>query len=56
MVVLEDVLLDKARWLRDRVDSPNLCMAGGVALNYVAVERIVTSGLFDEVFVEGSST
>jgi carbamoyltransferase len=55
-VVLEDVMLQKAAWLRERVDSDNLCLAGGVALNCVAVERIVKSGLFERVFVQPAAS
>jgi carbamoyltransferase len=55
-VVLEEVLLAKAAYLRRRVPSANLCLAGGVALNCVAVERIVTSGLFERVFVQPAAS
>lgn len=55
-VVLEEVLLDKARWLRGQVASENLCMAGGVALNCVAIERIVKSGMFERVFVQPAAS
>ncbi len=50
-VVLEDILLDKVRYLATRVDSPNLCLAGGVALNCVANGRIVREGPFERLFV-----
>jgi carbamoyltransferase len=55
-VVLEEILLEKAGWLREQVDSRNLCMAGGVALNCVAVERIVSSHLFEHVFVQPAAS
>ncbi len=50
--VLEEVLLEKVRYLGTRVDSPRLCMAGGVALNCVANGRILREGPFEELFVQ----
>jgi carbamoyltransferase len=51
-VVLEQVLLDLASWLRDQTGSPNLALAGGVALNCVANTRIAAAGLFEQVWVQ----
>ncbi|MCC6749153.1 MAG: carbamoyltransferase [Deltaproteobacteria bacterium] len=51
-VVLEEILLAKARYLKSKVDSPNLCMAGGVALNCVANGRVLRDGPFDRLFVQ----
>src|SRR6185369_5053941 len=39
--LLEEVLLDKARFLHERTGSPRLCLAGGVALNCVANARLL---------------
>ncbi|MEM6454288.1 MAG: carbamoyltransferase C-terminal domain-containing protein [Acidobacteriota bacterium] len=50
-LVLEEILLEKLAWLRARVDLPDLCMAGGVALNAVANGRILREGPFARVFV-----
>lgn len=50
--VLEDILLQKAAWLHQRVPSQNLCMAGGVALNCVANSRILRDGPFQRLFVQ----
>ncbi len=50
-VVLEETLLDAVRYLHTRVDSPRLCLAGGVALNCVANGRILREGPFQELFV-----
>lgn len=50
--VLEEVLVSLAGWLRDRTESPNLCLAGGVALNCVANSVIYNSGLFENVWVQ----
>lgn len=51
-VVLEDVMLEKVRYLHSRVPSENLCMAGGVALNVVANSRCLAEGPFDRLFVQ----
>lgn len=53
--VIEDVLLDLVRWLRDRTDGDALCLAGGVALNCVANSRIYAEGGFDRVWVQPAS-
>ena len=50
-VVLEEILLEKVRWLHGRTGSPHLCMAGGVALNCVANGRILKEGPFERLFV-----
>ncbi|MDV3126932.1 carbamoyltransferase [Mycobacterium sp. 21AC1] len=53
--VLEEVLLDLVSWLRARSDHPNLCLAGGVALNCVANSKIHRDGGFDNVWVQPAS-
>jgi carbamoyltransferase len=55
-VVLEEILLAKVRYLHERVPSRNLCLAGGVALNCVAVERIARQGPFARVFVQPAAS
>lgn len=50
-VVLEEILLEKTAWLAARTGSPNLCLAGGVALNGVAVGRIRRESPFKNLFV-----
>lgn len=51
-VVLEEMLLEKVCHLHSVAPSRNLCMAGGVALNCVAVRRLREEGPFPEVFVQ----
>jgi carbamoyltransferase len=51
-VVLEDILLEKVKYLHSRVPSENLCMAGGVALNVVANRRCLNEGPFRRLFVQ----
>lgn len=50
--VLEELLLQKVRYLHDRVPVDCLCMAGGVALNCVANGRILREGPFRTLFVQ----
>jgi carbamoyltransferase len=51
-VFLEEILLQKARYLHSKVPSENLCMAGGVALNVVANSRCLKEGPFKRLFVQ----
>jgi carbamoyltransferase len=49
---LEEVLVDLARWLRDRTGDDVLTMAGGTALNCVANSRIWRESGFAEMWVQ----
>lgn len=51
-VVLEEILLEKTRYLHSKFPSKNLCMAGGVALNVVANGRCLREGPFEQLFVQ----
>jgi carbamoyltransferase len=50
--VLEEILLEKVRYLHARTGLDRLCMAGGVALNCVANGRILREGPFRRLFVQ----
>jgi carbamoyltransferase len=50
--VLEEILVEKARYLHTRTDIENLCMAGGVALNCVANSAILNRGPFRRLFIQ----
>jgi carbamoyltransferase len=50
-VILEEVVMSKARAVRARSGARHLCMAGGVALNCVATAKLRESALFDDIFV-----
>ncbi|WP_282796429.1 carbamoyltransferase C-terminal domain-containing protein [Streptomyces sp. CC224B] len=50
--VLEETLLDLARWLHGRTHDSVLTLAGGVALNCVANSRIAREGPFSRVWVQ----
>ena len=54
--VLEEILLEKVRYLHAGFRSHNLCMAGGVALNCVANGRILREGPFAELFVQPAAS
>jgi carbamoyltransferase len=49
--VLEDTLVEMARALHHETGLPDLCLAGGVALNGVANARILREAGFERVFV-----
>jgi carbamoyltransferase len=51
-LVLEEILLEKVHYLHDRTGWPNLCLAGGVALNCVANHRVLSDGPFEKLFVQ----
>ncbi|MBD0256301.1 MAG: carbamoyltransferase [Cytophagales bacterium] len=55
-VVLEELLLEKCRYLRRETNAENLCMAGGVALNCVANGKIRRSGIFKDLFVQPAAS
>ena len=50
--VCEETMLAMSRHLYDRTGLPNLCLAGGVALNSVANGRIAREGHFERVFIQ----
>lgn len=50
--VTEEVVLKIARHLRKKTGSPNLCMAGGVALNCVANGKLLREGIFDRIWIQ----
>ena len=50
--LVEEVLLDLARWLQRRTGEARLTMAGGVALNCVANARLLREGPFADIWVQ----
>jgi carbamoyltransferase len=50
--VLEDTVLQLARWLREKSGEKHLAMAGGVALNCVMNSRLRDAGIFESVWVQ----
>ncbi|MEO0791944.1 MAG: carbamoyltransferase [Pseudomonadota bacterium] len=51
-VVTEEVMRRMCRNLANRYGSPNLCLAGGVALNCVANGKVLRDGTFRNVWVQ----
>ena len=49
---IENVLLERTRWLRESTGATNLCIAGGVALNCVANGRIAREGGFKNIWIQ----
>jgi carbamoyltransferase len=54
-LVLEETVIELARWLREETGARHLCMAGGVALNCVLNARLRDAGVFDDVWVQPAS-
>ena len=50
--ITDDVILHLAKYLKRHTKSNHLCLAGGVALNCVSNGRIMTSGLFTDMYVQ----
>ena len=50
--VTEDVMLKLASSLRKEFNIPNLCLAGGVALNCVANGKILKNKIFDNIWIQ----
>jgi carbamoyltransferase len=51
-MALEDTVLKIAGWLYVETGSPNLCLAGGVALNCVMNARLRDRGPFEHIWVQ----
>ena len=51
-VVTEEILLKLARHARELTGLPNLCLAGGVALNCVANGRILREKIFERLWIQ----
>jgi carbamoyltransferase len=51
-MVLEERVLELARWLHETTRIDNLCMAGGVALNCVMNARLRDRGPFRQIWVQ----
>jgi carbamoyltransferase len=53
--VTEDIMLKLAKSLKEEYNLPNLCLAGGVALNCVANGKILKEKIFDNIWVQPAS-
>lgn len=50
--VTEDVVIKLARSIRQETGQKNLCLAGGVALNCVANGKLLSQGVFDQIWIQ----
>ncbi len=50
--VVEEAVLRLTRSLRDETGVPNLCLAGGVALNCVANGEVLRDGRFEDIWIQ----
>ncbi len=48
----EKVLLERARWLREKTGAKQLCIAGGVGLNCVANGKIAEQSGFEDIWIQ----
>jgi carbamoyltransferase len=53
--ITEEIVLKITRFLSKEFKLPNLCMAGGVALNCVANGKILKDGLFKNIWIQPAS-
>lgn len=53
--VTEEIMLKMVLGLRNTFDCPNLCLAGGVALNCVANGKILRSGVYPNLWIQPSA-
>lgn len=51
-VVIEEMLIEKAKYLYEKTESKNLCMAGGVALNCVANGKVLNNSPFENLYIQ----
>jgi carbamoyltransferase len=54
-VVCEDIVLNLARGIAKETGLPNLCLAGGVALNCVANGKLLRDGCFKRLWIQPSA-
>ena len=50
--VTEDIMIKLAKSLKEEFNIPNLCLAGGVALNCVANGKILKEKIFDNMWIQ----
>jgi len=51
-LITEEIVIKLARGLRDEYQLPNLCLAGGVALNCVANGKLLQEKIFDNLWIQ----
>ena len=53
--IIEDIMIKLVRSLKQEFGLPNLCLAGGVALNCVANGKLIKENIFDNIWVQPAS-
>ena len=53
-IVLEEIILKMISYTKSLIDTPNLCLSGGVALNCVANSKIKNSKIFQNIWIHPS--
>jgi len=53
--VTEDIMVKICKSLRKEFEIPNLCLAGGVALNCVANGKILKNKIFDNIWIQSAA-
>ena len=53
--VTEEVVIKLAKGIRKSTGQPNLCLAGGVALNCVANGKLLRENIFDNIWIQPAS-
>lgn len=51
-LITEEIVIKLARGLREEYKLPNLCLAGGVALNCVANGKLLQEKVFDNIWIQ----
>lgn len=51
-VILNDAVLTMAHYIHQQTQQENLCLAGGVALNVVAMGKLSQSGIFRQLWIQ----
>ena len=51
-LITEEIVIKLAKGLRDEYQLPNLCLAGGVALNCVANGKLLQEKIFDNLWIQ----
>ncbi len=54
-LAIEEIILKISKYLNKKYSIPNLCLAGGVALNCVANSKILSQGNFKKVWIQPAS-
>ncbi|KNY25715.1 carbamoyltransferase [Pseudobacteroides cellulosolvens] len=53
--VTEEIILRLSRTIKKETGAENLCLAGGVALNCVANGRVLSEGIFKDIWIQPAS-